>query len=74
MQKRFERRVDLLCRSCVAKPAKTVQTAFGRCIPWHGDFDAQDHPLNPDGSKFLPGERLCGYRDCCNREHITDKI
>lgn len=71
MQKRKDRKIELLCRSCVLKPAKTVQTAFGRCIPWKGDFTAQDEPLNKDGSKFLPGVRACKNRDCVNREHLV---
>lgn len=70
MRKRHEKKVALLCRSCISRPAKTVNTDFGRCIPWHGDFTLEDEPINPDGSKYLPGERLCGMRDCVNKAHL----
>lgn len=72
MQKRLERGVDLLCRSCVAKPAKTVSSPFGKCLPWHGAFDLADNPLDDDGNPYLPGARICNHSDCVNRDHIIE--
>jgi len=69
MAKRRDRHVELLCRSCCAKPAKTIAGPLGKCIPWHGDFDEADNPLL-DGELFLPGDRACRNRDCVNREHV----
>lgn len=73
MTKRSERGTELLCRSCVARPAKTISGAFGKCIPWHGNFDAQDNPLNPDGTRFRPGKRICSHRDCVSLDHIIEE-
>jgi hypothetical protein len=69
MDKRKDRHLEPLCRSCCSKVAKTVTTAYGKCIPWHGDFDKQDNPML-EGELYLPGERLCKCSDCVNRDHI----
>ena len=71
MEQRKERRIAILCVSCVARPAKTIKGPLDtKCIPWHGDFDAQDNPLNSEGFKFMPGKRLCNFRDCVNPDHL----
>ncbi len=64
-------RTDLLCASCRAKPAITIQYGELRCIPWTGTF--ADDGVTPilDGSPFLPGSRICNHKDCCNPKHIV---
>lgn len=73
MTKRHERRNELLCRSCIAKPAKTISGPLGKCFPWNGNFDVMDNPLNKDGTKFRPGVRTCGHADCVNLDHIIEE-
>jgi len=60
-----------VCSSCRATRAKTVNGAFGKCHPWHGDF-AEDEvtPVDIEGVAILPGKRKCGKQDCVNIEHI----
>lgn len=65
------RRRSPLCESCQAKPATTVITAYGRCRPHKGPFDADDNPLDDfTGELYRPGRRLCGMRDCIELKHI----
>jgi hypothetical protein len=65
------RRRSPLCESCQAKPATTVITAYGRCRPHKGPFDADDNPLDDfTGELYRPGKRLCGMRDCIELKHI----
>jgi hypothetical protein len=65
------RRRSPLCESCQAKPATTVITAYGRCRPHKGPFDANDNPLDDfTGEPYRPGIRLCGNRDCIELKHI----
>jgi hypothetical protein len=44
--------------------------ALGYCLPWHGDFDEQDNPIQ-DGEMYRPGIRTCGHRDCVRQSHIV---
>lgn len=64
-------RVDVLCRDCRAVPVRSISYGFGRaCRPWFGDFDEFDNPV-VGGVLFLPGERVCGHRDCVERSHVV---
>lgn len=63
------RRKDGLCSSCRARPAKSINYGFGKsCKPWGGDFDEADHPVL-DGHLVLPGDRICGHKDCVEITH-----
>jgi hypothetical protein len=65
------RRRSPLCESCQAKPVTTVMTAYGRCRPHKGPFDADDNPVDDfTGELYRPGKRLCGMRDCIELKHI----
>lgn len=70
LAKRKERGADLLCESCCARPAKSVRTAYGKCLPHHGAFDQFDNPIDFNGRPIKPGFRLCGYADCVAVSHI----
>ena len=70
MAKRKERGHPLLCASCRAKPAKTVRTKYGVCVPHHGNFDADENPLDEYGRLLFKGKRLCGNKDCIALDHI----
>jgi hypothetical protein len=49
-----------------------VHTKKGKCLPWHGQFAADEAtPLDDDGVAVLPGVRACGHNDCVNPSHIT---
>lgn len=65
------RRKDDFCSSCKMKPAKTVPFGDDVCIPWRGDFDEVDNPLQ-GGSLYLPGVRVCNHSDCVNPNHIIN--
>ncbi len=67
------KRNDLLCVSCRARPAKSIKFGAEHCIPWHGQYDVEDNPLL-HGELFLPGERTCGHKDCCNVMHIQNVL
>lgn len=64
-------RTDLLCFSCRAKPAMVIQYGDLRCQPWGGDFAKDDVTPVLNGVEFMPGERICGHRDCCNPKHVV---
>lgn len=62
---------DDLCLDCRRKPAKTINYGLGKsCRPWHGEFDVEDNPML-NGVLFMPGERVCKHRDCCEISHIV---
>ena len=76
--KRRERNKDKwdYCRDCTAKPAKSVRTTnpiLGElfCTPHTGELDDLWRPINAKGELFLPGLRMCGMKDCVNRNHIV---
>lgn len=70
LEKRVDRGASKLCSSCRAKPAAVVKTEYGECLPWAGDFDANDNPLDADGVLFRPGLRKCGNSDCVEPDHV----
>jgi len=63
------------CRDCIATPRKvevSVHPSLGRieCIPHVGEVNESWQPLNAVGDLYLPGLRICGHKDCVNRNHI----
>jgi len=64
-------RTDLLFFSCRVKPAMVIQYGDLRCQPWGGDFGVDDVTPILNGVEFMPGERICGHRDCCNPKHVV---
>jgi hypothetical protein len=61
----------LLCSSCRARKAKTVPSGIDKCFPWHGMFGNDElTPVDEEGFPVLPGDRICGRKDCVNVEHI----
>jgi len=64
------RRKDELCADCRRRPAKTINYGLAKsCIPWSGEFDQDDNPIEW-GHLFMPGNRVCGHRDCCEPSHV----
>jgi hypothetical protein len=35
-----------------------------------GDFTDDDQPVDENGFAVMPGERICGYRDCVSKHHV----
>ena len=65
------KRSDSLCADCRRKPAKSIGYGFGKsCLPWSGEFDPEDNPML-NGKLYLPGQRVCRHRDCCEPTHIV---
>jgi hypothetical protein len=67
------KRQEVLCLSCRARPAKTIKYGSERCVPWVGDFDRFDNPMQ-HGVYLLPGVRLCGHSDCVNPLHVSEVV
>ena len=68
-----------LCEDCrdFGKPIKTVYTwkhpVLGTiiCVPHRGEVDDDLNPINKAGKLYMPGERICGLKDCVKRSHIV---
>jgi hypothetical protein len=72
LDKRAERGHNGQCSSCNARPMQQIRRGSKGdfCRPWHGEFDDNDNPMK-NGRYYLPGERVCGHRDCVNKKHIV---
>jgi hypothetical protein len=65
------KRKDKLCVDCRRKPAKTINYGLDRsCKPWDGCFNSDECPVE-FGQLVLPGERICGHKDCVEPAHIV---
>lgn len=63
------------CRDCIPRDTVHRVRASGvksECNPWAGDVDLDTmQPLKPNGEPHMPGFRICGHLDCCNRNHVV---
>ncbi len=60
-----------LCADCRRKPAKAVGPSDDYCTPWQGEVDLDTFaPLNPDGTLYKAGIRICGKADCVRPKHV----
>lgn len=65
---------DDRCRDCI--PRETIHRVQApgiksECNPWAGDIDLDTmQPLKANGEPHMPGIRICGHLDCCNRNHV----
>ena len=70
--------MDTLCRDCRdTAPGWRLKLAIthpilGRieCRPYRGDLDENWNPIDEHGNLFMPGERICGHKDCVAKKHI----
>jgi len=69
--KRVERGSTQTCQSCRARPAEKVDSNYGKCRPWHGEFDEHENPVDRFGKLYKPGVRLCMNADCVEVTHIV---
>lgn len=58
------------CKSCKAKPTRSVKTDYGICTPHQGEFDWDTMTPMKNGKPYKPGIRKCGNADCIARAHI----
>ena len=66
------------CEDCrdYGKPIKAQYTwqhpVLGKicCVPHKGEVDNDFRPLNKAGRLYMPGERICGLKDCVKRAHV----
>lgn len=61
---------DNLCSDC--RNGKSYEINYGEliCRPWRGEVDEDLNPIDHTTQPFLPGQRVCGHRDCVNKDHI----
>lgn len=65
------------CKDCIATPKKiesSIHPSLGRieCIPYTGEVNDLWQPINAVGDLYMPGERICGHKDCVNAKHIKE--
>lgn len=61
---------QIYCRMCRSHESAIDYGHDDPCLPWRGDFDDDDNPIKY-GRLHLPGNRLCGHRDCVQNSHIA---
>lgn len=64
------------CSDCKAVPVKQYtwnHPTLGRitCQPFQGELDDLWRPINVVGRLYMPGERVCGKKDCVNASHVV---
>jgi hypothetical protein len=40
------------------------------CVIWDGELNDDWFPIDDEGKPFVPGERICGFKDCVNTTHV----
>jgi hypothetical protein len=63
------------CLDCTSKPVRAIiwnHPVLGKlyCHPYDGELNELWQPINAVGDLYRPGERICGYKDCVNSNHI----
>lgn len=63
------------CLDCDSAPKKveiTYHKTLGKltCIPYLGEVNNLWQPINAVGDLYMPGDRICGKKDCVNKNHI----
>jgi hypothetical protein len=61
---------DGKCSDCRAKPTYEIKYDGDKCRPWSGRVDEDFNPVDQKLRLYLPGVRVCGHKDCVNKEHI----
>ena len=44
------------------------------CKPYKGELDDDWNPITKTGRLYMPGERLCGLKDCVRRSHVRPRV
>jgi hypothetical protein len=61
---------QIFCRMCRSHESAIDYGHDDPCLPWRGNFDADDNPIKGT-TLYLPGNRICGHRDCVQDSHIA---
>lgn len=82
--KRIERKRDdpNVCKDCTDvrraaplskyKTKRTVHPDLGElfCYIWRGELNDDWLPIDDAGKLYMPGVRICGFKDCVAVEHV----
>jgi len=64
---------QIFCRMCRSHESAIDYGHDDPCLPWRGEFDEDDNPIK--GTRlYLPGNRICGHRDCVAESHIKTQL
>lgn len=69
-RRRARKIMDSLCSDCRKGKANEISYGDLVCRPWRGEVDDELRPIDNHLRLYLPGERICGHRDCVNKDHI----
>lgn len=52
---------------------RTVHPTLGLlwCVIWKAELNEDWHPIDDEGELFMPGQRICGYKDCVAVTHVV---
>jgi hypothetical protein len=62
--------LDQRCYDCRVKQLNEIKYNGLICRPWRGEVDEDLNPIDGQLRLYLPGVRVCGHKDCVNKEHI----
>jgi hypothetical protein len=54
------------------KPAMKLKIT--NCNPWIGEVNDNFNPIDRRGNLYMPGVRICGFKDCVNKNHIIPAV
>jgi hypothetical protein len=63
-----------ICLDCSASKKTTLAYGDLICKPWGGDFDLDTLAPIKDGHLVMPGERICGHKDCVEPSHVSGQL
>jgi hypothetical protein len=61
---------DGKCSDCRNGMANEIKYDGKVCRPWRGEVDEDFNPIDRNLKLYLPGVRVCGHKDCVNKDHI----
>lgn len=70
------------CKDCNDIDAKQktiyswVHPELGRitCKPYKGELDDDWRPITKEGRLYMPGNRICGMKDCVEVSHVKPRV
>ena len=65
--------LDQRCYDCRVKQLNEIKYDGIVCRPWRGEVDEDLNPIDGQLRLYLPGLRICGHKDCVNKEHIISQ-
>jgi hypothetical protein len=61
---------DGKCQDCRLNQLHEIKYDGSICRPWRGEVDEDLNPIDRKLRLYLPGVRVCGHKDCVNKEHV----